>query len=185
MIIKIHFPLAALLLVIPVLTGVSCAPGKAATVAATIPKADNSSSAALFKDVNSYRARLGLPPLVRHEGLDRLALNHSEFLRKNRGKFQLSKTGNVSHLGFDGRAAVARTKYGIPNLHENVAAGPRGTSIVRVWASSKGHEPAMREKWAYTGVGVVVDSDGMIFATQLFGSQSYSHMALRQTFGSW
>ena len=182
---KSHSPLLALLLATPLFTAVSCAPRNTTTAAATIPYADNSSSAALFKDVNVYRARLGKPPLVRHEGLDRMARNHSEFLLKNRGQFKLSKTGNVSHFGFEGRAAMASAKYGIQNLHENVAAGPRGSSMVRTWAASKVHESAMRDEWAYTGVGVAVASDGTIFATQLFGSAPTSHRELRQKFGAW
>lgn len=150
-----------------------------------LSKSDHGTSAGIFRDVNAYRARFGKPALRRHTGLDRLAQAHSEFLRANRGKFTLSKTGNVSHFGFEGRAAVARTKYGLASIHENVAAGPREISIIKVWANSSGHEPAMRGDWACTGVGVAVDSDGMIFATQLFGSPGPQQMTLRQTLGGW
>lgn len=148
-------------------------------------KSSQSTSAGIFRDVNAYRSRLGKPALQRHEGLDRLARSHSEFMRANRGKFKLSKSGNVSHFNFEGRAAIARTKYGIASLHENVAAAPRGTSMLKLWANSRAHEPAMRDTWTYTGVGVAVDSDGMVFATQLFGSPGLPQMTLRRTFGRW
>lgn len=151
--------------------------------ATPLPYSDNSTSQGVYNDVNAYRAKLGLSPIKRHEGLDRLAKAHSEFLRQNRGKFNLSKNGNVSHIGYDGRAATARVKYDISDLHENVASGPKGTSIANLWILSPKHESTMRSNWSYTGVGVVVDSDGMIFATQLFGNTGPTEMMYRQRFG--
>ena len=182
---KPHLPLLATLLAGPIFTGLSCAPRKPTVAAAAAAYSESSVRTAVFRDVNAYRAKLGKPPLVRHPGLDRMAQGHSDFLLKNRGRFELSKTGNVSHLGFDGRAVLAKAKYGIVNLHENVAAGPRGASMARMWAASKAHEPNMRANWAYTGVGVAVAPDGTIFATQLFGSAPTSHRELRQKFGAW
>lgn len=182
---KLHLPLLAIVLAGPIFTGVSCAPQKPTVAAAAAAYSVSSSSTAIFRDVNAYRAKFGKPPLVRHQGLDRLAQAHSDFLLKNRGQFELSKTGNVSHLGFDGRAILTKAKYGIVNLHENVAAGPRGASMARMWAASKAHEPNMRADWPYTGVGVAVAPDGTIFATQLFGSAPASHRELRQKFGAW
>ena len=127
----------------------------------TFPAADNSNATALFNDVNRYRAGLGKPPLVRHAGLDAIAQRHSEAMRRS---------GRLSHDGFQARAATARTKYQLTPLHENVAWGTRGSSITRIWAASRRHAPAMRGNWSYTGVGVAVDGNGTIFATQLFGN---------------
>lgn len=160
----------------------SCSPSLESRAQALAP-ADNSTSTAVYNDVNRYRSRIGKAPIARHEGLDRLARDHSEFLRRNRGKFKLSKSGNVSHDGFESRAATARQRYGMGNIHENVAAGPRGSSMTKTWIASRGHEPAMRDNWDYTGVGVVVDSDGYIFATQLFANRATRPM-LRERFGS-
>lgn len=160
----------------------SCVPVRESR-AESFPTANNSSSTAVYNDVNRYRARLGKAPIARHEGLDRLALSHSQFLLRNRGKFRFSKSGNVSHDGFESRAAIARQRYGMGGVHENVAAGPRGSSMTKTWAASRGHEPAMRENWDYTGVGVVTDSDGHIFATQFFANKATRPM-LRERFGS-
>ena len=159
-------PLAALSLAV-----VSCGPNKAATeAAAAIPNSGSSSSAAVYKDVNAYRAKFGKPPIPRHKGLDQLAQSHSEFLARNRGTAKLGKGKSVNHIGFGDRRAAASAKYGITSIHENVAAGTRGSSMVRTWAASAAHEPAMRRNWAYTGVGVATAADGTVFATQLFGS---------------
>lgn len=176
-------PLLMSLSLIGGLVASSCGPGPG-EAAQNVPLADNSSSTALYQDVNRYRQNFNKKPLARHSGLDSIALRHSEFMRRNRGKFQFSKTGNVTHYGFESRYASASHNYRFVTLHENVAAGPRGTSITRVWAASRSHEPAMRGNWTHTGVGVVVDSDGMIFATQLFGSIG-SHRELQLRYGPY
>jgi hypothetical protein len=36
----------------------------------------------------------------------------------------------------------------------------------------------MKGQWDVTGIGVVVDKDGTVFATQIFASENQSHMAL-------
>lgn len=158
-------PLAALSLAV-----VSCGPNKVATEAAAAIPNSGSSSSAVHKDVNAYRAKFGKPPIPRHKGLDQLAQNHSEFLARNRGTAKLGKGKSVNHIGFDDRRATASARYGITSIHENVAAGTRGSSMVRTWAASPAHELAMRRDWAYTGVGVATAADGTVFATQLFGS---------------
>lgn len=147
---------------------------------------DNSTSSQLFHAVNSYRLSQGKQALQRHAGLDRLAQSHSEHLRKNRGTFKLYGS-NVSHIGFDGRTAIARERYQMENISENVAAADHpgkaaGPVIIQLWKSSKDHHKNMLDSWTYTGVGVVVDSDGTAFATQLFSTMSSSQQSLRNRF---
>jgi hypothetical protein len=38
----------------------------------------------------------------------------------------------------------------------------------------------MTESWTHSGVGVVVDSDGMVFATQIFATKNQSQLAMRE-----
>jgi hypothetical protein len=40
----------------------------------------------------------------------------------------------------------------------------------------------MTESWKFTGVGVCVDKDGMVFSTQLFGTPSMGQMTLTDRF---
>lgn len=86
---------------------------------------------------------------------------------RNRAKFL---AGRGSHDGFQGRAALARQKYHIMTLSENVAYSSRGGNLVQIWVNSRPHERAMRGKWSLTGVGLAIDKDGMMFASQLFGA---------------
>lgn len=147
---------------------------------------DSSVSGRLFQDVNSCRRSVGAHDLQRHPGLDRLAQDHSEFLRRNRGTFKLSGK-NVSHYGFEGRALLARERYQMENVSENVAAamepgGTKTSTLINLWKGSKGHHKNMLDDWTHTGMGVVVDSDGMVFATQLFATVSNSQLSVRERF---
>ncbi len=143
---------------------------------------DKSLTTRLLNEVNSYRANKGAGPLVRNPGLDRMAQEHCAFLLKNRGKFHIQGT-NVSHIGFESRCLVARQVFGIPTLGENVAAIPSSSTpaLVNAWANSPGHDFTMKSNdWQQTGIGILVDKDGMVFATQLFGTPSSSQMAFTQ-----
>jgi uncharacterized protein YkwD len=146
----------------------------------------STSSGKIHDAVNAYRRSHGAKDLQRHAGLDRLAQAHSEFLRQNRGKFGLHGK-NVSHYGFDGRSLAVRERYNMMNLGENVAAaaaplGDPGPTFVKLWKASKAHEHNMRDSWTHTGIGVVVDADGMVFSTQLFSTISYTQMESRNRF---
>ncbi len=128
-----------------------------------------------MQEVNNYRQSRGSTELQRHSGLDRLAQEHCEYLRKNRGSFSLHGK-NVSHSGFEGRALIAKQRYRMYSVSENVAAtskvsGSTTQRLIDLWKGSRAHNKNMLDKWTHTGIGVVVDSDGMIFATQLFGME--------------
>ena len=45
--------------------------------------------------------------------------------------------------------------------------------LIELWKDSKDHHKNMLDDWTHTGIGVVVDSDGMVFATQIFSTVSY------------
>jgi uncharacterized protein YkwD len=145
---------------------------------------DNSLDGRVFDAVNSYRVSKGLNKLERHTGLDQLARKHSEYLRQNRGTFSVHGK-NVSHHGFEGRALVATRNYQMLSLSENVAAAfnpgaNAPTVLLNLWRGSKDHHDTMLQKWTHSGMGVVVDSDGTVFATQLFSTRNYSQMGTRE-----
>jgi uncharacterized protein YkwD len=159
------------------------------TAAPSPGRGDQSTSGRLFDAVNDYRLSQGAQPVQRHAGLDRLAQEHCEYLRRNRGTFSLYGK-NVSHYGFDGRAIAAREIYQMSSVSENVAAAnyPGSNSsavIVELWKQSKDHHKNMTDDWTHSGMGVVVDSDGMVFATQLFATKSYSQMTMRERMNSF
>lgn len=155
------------------------------SVSASI-RPSSSLSGQVLQEVNSYRRSHGKFELQRHSGLDRIAQEHSEYLRQHRGTFGLNGA-NVSHFGFESRAIIARERYQMGAVSENVAAANHpGRSaapvLVQLWSQSDSHEANMRNSWTHTGVGVVVDHDGMVFATQLFGCINYSQLASRKRF---
>lgn len=139
--------------------------------------------------VNAYRKSIGKPALQRHAGLDKLARQHSEFMRRNRGKFSLSSTGNISHFGFEGRTLAARRGLGMSDISENIGtcggAGNAAGTLVEAWKKSRGHNLNLKGSWTQTGIGVVVDSDGTVFATQIFGIGGNSHMGMTERLRSF
>ena len=150
---------------------------------------DNSVANQLFQEVNAYRRSQGVKELQRHGGLDRLAQDHSEYLRQHRGSFSLAG-GNISHMGSDGRSAVVRERYNMLNVGENVAAashagGAPVPSLMSLFKNSAQQKKNLLDKWTHTGVGVVVDSDGMVFATELFSTVNYSQMSNRERFNHY
>jgi uncharacterized protein YkwD len=112
-----------------------------------------------------------------------MAEQHSEYMRENRGKFSLNGK-NVTHMGSEGRAVEAMRMYHFISFSENVAAVPKADSVpksaanlVTLWVHSTDHEAEMRNSdYTHTGVGIVTDTDGTIFATQLFGTLINSPM---------
>lgn len=157
-------------------------------VSATL-RPDSSLTGQVLQEVNSYRRSHGGSDLERHAGLDRLAQEHCEYLRQHRGTFSLNGK-NVSHIGFEGRTLVARERYQMDNVSENVAAANHlgkiaAPTLIKLWSESKSHEYNMRGAWTHTGIGVVEDSDGMIFCTQLFSTVNHSQMAMRQRFSGF
>lgn len=147
---------------------------------------DSSLATQVFQQVNAFRAQQGATSLPRHAGLDRLAQKHCEYLRQHRGTFSLYGK-NVSHIGFEGRALFARESYHMDNLGENVAAAKRSganpaATLVGLWKDSKEHRHNMLNNWTCSGIAVVVDSDGMMFSTQLFATMNHNPLDRRARF---
>jgi len=158
-------------------------------VSATPSKQDSSLRGQLLQEVNTYRRNHGGQELQRHAGLDSLAQKHSEFLRQNRGKFEFDGK-NVSHMGFEGRALLARRQYNMLSCAENVATTSNtsegtASTLVSTWTKSSQHKKNILGSWTHTGVGIVKDSDGTVFATQLFGIVSDSQMTARNRFNGF
>ena len=150
---------------------------------------DSSQSGQVFQAVNAYRRSHNATDLRRHAGLDRLAHEHCEYLRSHRGEGTIYGK-NVSHVGFQGRMLVARERYNMMSISENVAAAnypgkDASAVIVKLWSESKDHEYNMRSEWTHTGVATVADSDGMVFSTQIFATISNSQLAFRNRLSSF
>lgn len=144
---------------------------------------DRTHSDQIYREVNEYRKTRGKPPIARHAGLDRLALQHSKEMIQSKSGGRLAKS--INHDGFQSRSFIGRQQFNLGSIHENVAAAPRGYSIVQTWTSASSHERAMRGKWSWTGVGAAVDKDGTVFATQIFANEAPTEMALQRRYDSF
>lgn len=144
-----------------------------------ISKSDGSLAGNIHSQVNAHRGAIGKPSLPRHAGLDGLAQQHSEFMMRNRDRIK----GGLSHYGFEERAMAAQRLMSMSNVAENIATCSGGfnsptSTLVEAWKNSSGHAMNMKNNWDATGVGVAVAPDGTVFATQIFATQSHSHMAM-------
>jgi uncharacterized protein YkwD len=170
----------------------SCAQQPGQTYASAPGPGTSPLSGQVFQDVNAYRRGKGAKPLLPHAGLDRLAREHCEYLKKNRGTFDLYGK-NVSHDGSEGRSLVAMRNLNMLSTSENVASTFKGASdaqtsgfCVKLWQKSPKHDYAMcSNAWTHTGVATVVDADGRVFATQLFGTLNPSLQSTRNRFSQF
>ena len=147
----------------------------------TTSKSDGSLAGSIHSQVNAHRGAIGKASLPRHAGLDQLAQQHSEFMMRNRDKIK----GGLSHYGFEERALAAQRLMSMSNVAENIATCSGGftsptSTLVEAWKKSSGHAMNMKSHWDATGVGVAVAPDGTVFATQIFATQSHSHMAMTE-----
>lgn len=134
---------------------------------------ETSLSQQVFREVNGYRHKRSKRALIHHAGLAGLARTHAQYLRRHRGKEGI-RGDDANHHGFGSRAGKARYAMGFRKVAENVVAcqGGGGSTYVRLWSQSPTHEKTMTEAYEYTGIGTVVDGDGVVFSVQLFATKS-------------
>lgn len=134
---------------------------------------EKSLSNQVLYEVNGYRRKKGRQALTHHTGLAALARSHAQFLRVNRAKKGI-RSSDANHHGFGNRVGKAQQTMGFRKVAENVVAcrSGSGTTIVRLWSQSGTHEKTMIEAYQFTGIGTVVDGDGVVFSVQLFGTKN-------------
>ncbi len=119
---------------------------------------------ALFNAVNAVRASNGIPALTRNSYIDGLCRQHAQYM---------ANAGTLSHDNFNARADSIRAS--IPGMNacaENVLYNftpCNATAMAQQWYDSPGHRTNMLNP-AYTisGMGIVIDSSGKIWACQIF-----------------
>lgn len=153
----------------------SCGPQLNITAA---PKLLTAREIALAEDlhsaVNAYRLAHGARELALNATLNRYAALHSQYMRTNPGKFNISGP-DISHDGFEQRFFLLTQSRVVGSLGENVArASPRNTDmashLVKLWAGSPRHQQNLLQDWSVTGIGIALTGDGTVYATQLLGT---------------
>jgi uncharacterized protein YkwD len=117
--------------------------------------------AAVFQQINQYRASINLPALTRNSAADSQARGHS--------KNMASGTVPFSHQGAEQRFKATGIAY--KSAGENVAYNSNqdsATKAVQDWLKSPGHLANIKGNFNVTGIGVAKSGDGKIYFTQLF-----------------
>lgn len=144
---------------------------------------DTSLALRIHQKINEHRQSIGKKPLEYHKGLSQMAEKHSRYMAAKTGSFNL-EGDQITHYGFSSRSVLAKAKYRIPDLSENVIASHSANrnvenQFLRDWLNSKNHRYNLESNWVYSGVGVALDEQGRVYATQLFGSaQAHQPMSV-------
>jgi uncharacterized protein YkwD len=118
-----------------------------------------------FSLVNGYRKKSKLLPFFWNDDIARVAREHSRDMATGKSDF--------GHDGFDGRVNRLKTvMVQLKGCGENVLKtdDPDQTArnAVALWLRSPAHLHNIQGDYNYSGLGVWVDKDGMIYFTQIF-----------------
>jgi len=126
------------------------------------PRGERQIEKEIFQLINEYREQNGLPPLQYSEVAADMAERHSRRMA--------DKDVPFGHTGFQDRYNVLKRE--LPDMTagaENVAYGADDAAeAVELWLHSAGHMKNIRGNYTHTGIGVVRDSEGHLYFTQLF-----------------
>jgi uncharacterized protein YkwD len=113
--------------------------------------------------VNKYRQSRNLPPLTIDPAISAQAKAHSE---------KMARTRNMTHDGFHERAdSIAQTivyRKAAENVAYNMGYGQPDLVAVQGWIESPGHQLNMTGQYDLTGIGIVQNSKGEYYFTQIF-----------------
>jgi uncharacterized protein YkwD len=129
----------------------------------------------ILAEVNQLRVKEGLQAVSSHDGLAKTARRHSDFMKRNEGKFSVLGS-KISHFGFAGRDDAASIRYDIDSVAENViyTAVTKDTAnhIVEEWYKSPSHKAVMLGKtFTLCGVGIRKKPSGESFGTILMAEK--------------
>lgn len=120
----------------------------------------------VLSEINRIRAHQGLSQLRLNDKLCAIARSHSA---------NMAESGYLSHTDSLGRefserlgSRVVAPYYAGENLARNNFTNSAQVAV-RGWSQSPNHlKNILNEKFVETGVGVVVNSEGLVFFTQIF-----------------
>lgn len=126
------------------------------------PRGERQIEKEIHKLVNEYREQNGLPPLQYNDAVADIAQHHSTRMA--------DKDIPFGHVAFQERYNILKKELpGMTSGAENVAYGADDAeAVVALWLRSASHKKNIRGNFTHTGIGVVQDSDGRLYFTQLF-----------------
>lgn len=115
----------------------------------------------VFDQINQYRATKNLKPLKINDSLTEQARNHSNDMALGRVSF--------GHDGFEDRIKASGLQGpAAENVAYNVGYSDPATVAVEGWLQSDGHRHNIEGDYNLTGIGVVQNSSGEYYFTQIF-----------------
>lgn len=123
---------------------------------------DKTNEKIVWQEVNLYRAKHGWEPLKLNAIMTKEAELHSLEMAEHKIPF--------GHKKFQDRIKRIFVTIKKPNGGaENVAYFKKnGQEVVRLWLTSSGHRHNIQGHYNLTGIGVVRDSKGWLYYTQIF-----------------
>ncbi len=111
--------------------------------------------------VNDHRLSEGLAILEANEAAQREAVIHTRNMAQGKVDF--------GHDGSDERGDLLFDETGAIRFGENVAVGQiTAEEVMQSWLDSPGHRSNIEGDFTHLGVGVVEDSEGTPYYTQIF-----------------
>jgi len=123
---------------------------------------DEITEAMVLKYINEYRTQHHLKPLQMNSTISQQARKHS--------KEMATHTVPFGHEGFKDRIAILYKQVKEPRGGaENVAYNYKSAQdVVYNWVRSPGHKQNIVGNYNLTGIGIVRDSKGKMYFTQIF-----------------
>jgi uncharacterized protein YkwD len=144
----------------------SAADSSAAKVGVIVPRPTNATINAVQWYVNTYRQRVGAPPVAQQWQLNQAAYAHAREMASRR---------YMTHTGANGSNAgsrISRAGYRWWIWGENVAAGQTTVGqVMGAWYNSAGHRAIILDRrFRHMGLGRAVAADGTPYWCLVFAS---------------
>jgi len=119
----------------------------------------------ILNQINQYRTKHGLSPLYHGKYLSEIAAAHSRDMAELKIPF--------GHKGFDKRSQEIFSEYKFYRpqaFAENVVMNycDDDKKIVELWLASSSHRKNIEGDYNWTGIGKIIDKNGMVYVTQVF-----------------
>ena len=114
----------------------------------------------ILKDINAYRASIGLNELESMNIIKSVAYSHSDYM---------VESGDVSHAHFFTRSDYLKHNAGAKTVSENVAYGfSSASSVVKAWLKSDEHRANIEGDYTNFDIAAEMNADGRWYFTNIF-----------------
>ena len=117
-------------------------------------------STKILEVINTYRVSKNLSTLTSNRNAKKCALKHSIYM---------AHIGEMNHDDFKDRSKTLFKLENAEKTGENVAYGyDTAKELVKAWIASPNHKRNIEGDFTNSGIGTIVDDNGMLYFTQIF-----------------